>query len=145
MLKKLKRAALGARVPHEKGTAGMETVKMPVPTRVVLPMQQHIGAPCKPLVSVGQRVTLGQKIGDGQGLCAPVHASVSGTVVAVEELPHPGGTNVMSVVIENDGRDDLCPEIHPRQSIGDLDADALIRIIRDAGITSIAANRHHPA
>ncbi len=107
------------------------------PKAVSIAMSQHIGAPCKPLVSVGQRVTLGQKIGDGQGLCAPVHASVSGTVVAVEGLPHPGGTNVMSVVIENDGRDDLCPEIHPRQSIGDLDADALIRIIRDAGITGM--------
>ena len=69
------------------------------PKAVSIAMSQHIGAPCKPLVSVGQRVTLGQKIGDGQGLCAPVHASVSGTVVAVEELPHPGGTNVMSVVI----------------------------------------------
>ena len=59
MLKKLKRAALGARVPHEKGTAGMETVKMPVPTKVVLPMQQHIGAPCTPVVKKGDTVQVG--------------------------------------------------------------------------------------
>ncbi len=107
------------------------------PKFVSIAMSQHIGAPCKPLVEVGQHVTVGQKVGDGSGLCAPVHASVSGTVVAVEEKPHPGGTNVLSVVIENDGRDDLCPDIHPRDSIGELDAQALIDIIHSAGITGM--------
>ena len=107
------------------------------PKLVSIAMSQHVGAPCKPLVAVGQRVTVGQKVGDGTGLCAPVHASVSGTVVAVEERPHPGGTQVLSVVIENDGRDDLSPDIHPRESIGELDAQALIDILREAGITGM--------
>lgn len=107
------------------------------PKLVSIAMSQHIGAPCKPLVAVGQRVTVGQKVGDGTGLCAPVHASVSGTVVAVEERPHPGGTQVLSVVIENDGRDDLSPDIHPRESIGELDAQTLIDILREAGITGM--------
>ena len=107
------------------------------PKLVSIAMSQHIGAPCKPLVAVGQRVTVGQKVGDGTGPCAPVHASVSGTVVAVEERPHPGGTQVLSVVIENDGRDDLSPDIHPRESIGELDAQALIDILREAGITGM--------
>lgn len=107
------------------------------PKLVSIAMSQHIGALCKPLVAVGQRVTVGQKVGDGTGLCAPVHASVSGTVVAVEERPHPGGTQVLSVVIENDGRDDLSPDIHPRESIGELDAQALIDILREAGITGM--------
>ncbi len=107
------------------------------PKLVSIAMSQHIGAPCKPLVAVGQRVTVGQKVGDGTGLCAPVHASVSGTVVAVEERPHPGGTQVLSVVIENDGRDDLSPDIHTRESIGELDAQALIDILREAGITGM--------
>lgn len=107
------------------------------PKLVSIAMSQHIGAPCKPLVAVGQRVTVGQKVGDGTGLCAPVHASVSGTVVAVEERPHPGGTQVLSVVIENDGRDDLSPDIYPRESIGELDAQALIDILREAGITGM--------
>lgn len=107
------------------------------PKLVSIAMSQHIGAPCKPLVAVGQRVTVGQKVGDGTGLCAPVHASVSGTVVAVEERPHPGGTQILSVVIENDGRDDLSPDIHPRESIGELDAQALIDILREAGITGM--------
>ena len=58
---------------------------------LVFPLSQHIGAPCSPLVKVGDTVKLGQKIGDGEGVCSPVHASVSGTVAAVEQLPIPGG------------------------------------------------------
>jgi electron transport complex protein RnfC len=58
----------------------LETI---VPQEVVIPMQQHIGAPCTPLVQVGQRVLRFQKIGDGEGLCVPVHSSVSGTVTAI--------------------------------------------------------------
>ena len=54
---------------------------------VVIPMAQHIGAPCKPLVKKGDLVTVGQKIGDNEGLCVPVHASVSGKVKAVETGP----------------------------------------------------------
>ena len=59
------------------------------PKTVVIPLQQQIGAPCTPLVRVGDRVLRGQKIGDGEGLCVPVHASVSGTVVAIEPGPIP--------------------------------------------------------
>ncbi len=80
-------------------TAALQTV---APNCVVIPMQQHIGAPCTPLVAVGDVVRRGQKIGDGEGLCSPVHASVSGTVTAVEPRPHLSGKAVLSVVIEND-------------------------------------------
>ncbi len=107
------------------------------PKIVSIAMSQHIGAPCKPLVSVGQRVQLGQKIGDGQGLCVPVHASVSGTVIAVENRPTPSGTDGMCVVIENDRRDTLCRDIHPRENVDALTADELIAIIREAGITGM--------
>lgn len=53
MSSKFKRSALGARVPHEKKTSGMATVAMPLPEKIVLPMQQHIGAPCTPTVKKG--------------------------------------------------------------------------------------------
>ena len=77
------------------------------PKQVVIPMAQHIGAPCTPLVKKGDTVKMYQKIGDTQApVSAPVHASVSGTVVAVEPRPHPLGDLVMSVVIENDGLDE---------------------------------------
>ena len=125
---------------HPKGEKELSRDAAPVPIRpktVTIFLSQHIGAPCRPLVRVGDRVTLGQKLGDGEGLCAPVHASVSGTVVAVEPRPHPGGTDMPAVVLENDGRDTLCPMIQKRASPLTLPPDELIAIIREAGITGM--------
>ena len=111
----------------------------PAPDVVVIPMSQHIGAPCKPLVKKNDLVTKGQKIGDNQGLCVPVHASVSGKVKAVEMRPHTNGSTVMSVVIENDHLDTLCPEIQPRSQaeVDALTAEELVSIIREAGIVGM--------
>ena len=111
----------------------------PEPDLLVIPMSQHIGAPCKPLVKKGDSVTVGQKIGDNQGLCVPVHASVSGTVKAVEPRPHTSGTAVMSVVIENDHLGTLCPDIQPRtpEQVAALTAEELMNIIREAGIVGM--------
>jgi electron transport complex protein RnfC len=108
-----------------------------VPKQVVIPMSQHIGAPCQPLVKKGDSVTVGQKIGDNSGLCAPVHASVSGTVAAVELRPYTGCTDTMCVVIDNDGLDTLSPDITPRESIDDLSAEELMEIIHQAGVTGM--------
>lgn len=110
----------------------------PIEPRVVsIAMNQHIGAPCKPLVKVGDRVLLGQKIGDGQGLCVPVHASVSGRIVAVEQRPSPSGALSEAVVIESDGRNTLHPYVQKRQNVENLTADDLIALIREAGITGM--------
>ena len=107
------------------------------PKQVVIPLLQHIGAPCKSLVSVGDRVLLGQKIGDGEGLCVPVHASVSGKVIAVEPRPHIRGGEVMSVVIENDGKDEHVPFTSNNAPVSDLDADGILHSIREAGIVGM--------
>ena len=88
--------------------------EFPAPDLLVIPMSQHIGAPCSPMVKKGDTVTVGQKLGDNEGLCVPVHSPVSGTVKAVENRPHTNGSMVMSVVIENDHEDTLCPDIAPR-------------------------------
>ncbi len=116
-----------------------KTQDFPAPDLVVIPMSQHIGAPCLPLVKKGDPVTVGQKLGDNEGLCVPVHASVSGTVKSVEMRPHSSGTMVMSVVIENDHQDTLCPDIHPRtqQEADALSRDELMQIIREAGIVGM--------
>jgi electron transport complex protein RnfC len=113
--------------------------QFPEPDILVIPMSQHIGAPCKPLVKKGDTVTVGQKIGDNQGLCVPVHASVSGKVKAVEMRPHTCGTMMMSVVIENDHLDTLCPDIKPRswEQVQALSAEELMEIIREAGIVGM--------
>ena len=111
----------------------------PEPDLLVIPMSQHIGAPCQPLVKKGDVVTVGQKIGDNQGLCVPVHSSVSGTVKAVEMRPHPSGTMAMSVVIQNDHQQTMCPDIQPRtkEEVKAMSAEQLIGIIREAGIVGM--------
>ena len=113
--------------------------EFPEPDVLVIPLSQHIGAPCKSLVKKGDAVTVGQKIGDNQGLCVPVHASVSGTVKAVEMRPHTSGTMSMSVVIQNDHQQTLCPDIQPRtkEEVRNLTAEQLIAIIREAGIVGM--------
>ena len=111
----------------------------PEPDILVIPLSQHIGAPCKPLVKKGDHVTVGQKIGDNEGLCVPVHASVSGVVKAVEMRPHVSGMTMMSVVIENDHQDELSPEIQPRspQQVEQLSPEELMGIIRESGIVGM--------
>ena len=127
--------------PNEnKGYARDKATQVfPEPDVLVIPMSQHIGAPCKPLVKKGDLVTVGQKIGDNQGLCVPVHASVSGKVKAVEAKPHTNGSTVMSVVIENDHLGTLCEDIKPRtqEEVDALTKEELIGIVREAGIVGM--------
>ena len=128
---------------HPKGNkqyaSGRPVAAFPEPDTLVIPMSQHIGAPCTPLVHKGERVLLGQKIGDGAGLCAPVHSSVSGMVKAVEMRPHAGGTTMLSVVIENDHLDAPSPDIQPRTTaqVDALTGEELMAIIREAGIVGM--------
>ena len=129
----------GVHPKENKIARDMPIQEFPEPDILVIPMSQHIGAPCKPLVKKGDLVTMGQKIGDNQGLCVPVHASVSGKVKAVEMRAHTSGTTVMSVVIENDHLDTLCEDCRPRTQ-ADVDAltpEELMNIIREGGIVGM--------
>ncbi len=74
---------------------------------------------------------------DGEGLCVPVHASVSGTVIAVEPRPHTSGRMVNAVVIENDFRNESVPAQGMEQPLEQLDADAVLHAIREAGIVGM--------
>ena len=107
------------------------------PKQVVIPMVQHIGAPCTPLVSVGDKVLRGQKIGDGEGLCVPVHASVSGTVAAIEPRPHTNGRMVNAVVIDNDFQDATIETHGLTAPVEELDPDEILHAIREAGIVGM--------
>ena len=111
----------------------------PAPDILVVPMSQHIGVPCTPLVKKGDTVTVGQRIGDGEGLCVPIHSPVSGTVKTVEMRPHAGGTMVLGVVIQNDHNDTLCPDVQPRtaEQVQNLTQEQLLDIIRNAGIVGM--------
>ena len=113
--------------------------EFPEPDVLVVPMSQHIGAPCKPLVKKGDPVTVGQKIGDNTGLCVPVHSPVSGKVKSVEMKAHSSGTTMMSVVIENDHLGTLCEEIQPRtqEQVDALTPEELMEIIHQAGVVGM--------
>lgn len=118
-------------------SAGSDLVADLKPAQVTISMSQHIGVPCQPLVAVGDLVKKGQKIGDGEGLCVPVHASVSGKVIAVEKRRHPGGNEVMAVVIENDYQDTQDTTMVPYGDYSNLENDEIISIIREAGIVGM--------
>ena len=104
----------GAHVDHHKNTAGMPIVPMTLPERVYIPMSQHIGAPCKPVVAVGDHVKLGQLIGEAVApVSSPIHASVSGDVEAIEEFMTQNGRIDTNIIIKTDGRQELADSVVP--------------------------------
>lgn len=114
VIKAVKKVRGGVKVAHHKNTAELEVVRMPEPKQVILPMQQHIGAPCTPTVKVGDVVAVGQVIGDSdKPISTPIHASVSGTVKAIGNVKLPGGAIAQGVTIESDGEMRLYEGIEP--------------------------------
>ena len=125
----------GAAVPHHKNTAQMESATLPCPAQVTIPMQQHVGAPCKPLVKVGDLVQVGQKIGDSDAfVSAPIHASISGKVSAITKVALPGGQMVDAVVIESDGQMTVSPEVRP--PVVNTPED-FIRAVHESGLVGL--------
>ncbi len=135
----MKKIFFGGIHPHYKKemSARSTALQTILPKTVTIPLQQHIGAICKPLVSVGDRVLKGQKIGDGEGLCVPVHASVSGTVTAIEPRRHPNGQLIDAIVIENDFLDESVTFAGCDLPVSALDVDTVLHTIREAGIVGM--------
>jgi len=108
------------------------------PEEVIIPLKQHIGAPLKVLVKKGDKVDMGQKIADGDSfVCAPIHASVSGTVKEIRKVTDPGGNIVDAVVIEAAEEDTLNSGLEKHDNLDQLDADQIRKIIREAGIVGM--------
>lgn len=107
------------------------------PARVVIPLSQHIGAPCKPAVEIGQSVKKGEVIGTAEGfVSAPVHASVSGRVIALGEFPSPTGRMLQCVVIENDNLEEWTA-LRDNPDYDKLSADELREKVKQAGIVGM--------
>lgn len=130
----------GIHVNDRKNTAKCQIRLLGSPEKVVIPMSQHIGAPCICLVKKGDTVLAGQKIGEVPegALGAPVHSSVSGTVEKVERAVDLKGNEIEYVTVKNDGENKLSPDIRPfPKKLADATADEIISVVREAGIVGM--------
>jgi len=108
--------------------------KMPLPTKVVIPLSQHIGAPSKPIVKVGDLVLTGQKISESGGFVSiPMHSSISGKVTKIANFPHPTGTVQTAIEITGDGEDKWI-ELADDDNYLDLSPDEIKKRILEAGV-----------
>jgi electron transport complex protein RnfC len=141
MMKKLWKLQGGVKLPGFKSLSNNTGIQdLPVPPQLVIPLKQHIGAPTQPIVSVGERVFKGQIIASTSGyVSAPVHASSSGVIVAIEQLPIPHASHIKEscIVIHTDGKDEWHPDIHALPKPLSLPADTIRQRIRDAGIVGL--------
>lgn len=123
------------RLAHHKNTAEMQTVKMPTPERVVIPMLQHIGSPCKPIVKTGDQVAVGTKIADSsEFVSAPIHSSVSGKVSKITTMTLSNGDTCEAVVIDSDNQ--MTPDLF-LSPIKVETADDLINAARESGLVGL--------
>ena len=127
----------GTHVPHRKeGTDSKAIVVMPAPKEVIIPLSQHIGAQNKATVSINERVLMGQVIGETeQFVSAPVHASVSGRVKAIEDRPLMDGRKALCIVIENDGFDESVPV--KKAALEGMSPDDIKAVAKSAGIVGM--------
>ena len=131
----LRRSAQGAGVPHEKGTSNLETVAMPLPSKIVLSMGQHIGAPAAPAVAKGDQVYVGTVVGKAGGfVSADIHSGVSGTVTEITTITAPNGAAQQAVVITPDGQQTVDPSIAPPQV---TDMKSFVDAVRASGLVGL--------
>ncbi|MBE6912053.1 MAG: electron transport complex subunit RsxC [Ruminococcaceae bacterium] len=111
------------------------------PKEIILPLIQHKGSICNPIVSVGDYVKLGQRVAEGDPSdSAPIHSSVSGRVVAIEPRLCLTGENIISIVIENDFKDEEANELIIPDATNRIEADVLADVVRDAGIVGLGGS-----
>ena len=122
---------------HKEPTAGSPIREIPPAPEMILPLSQHAGAPCEPAVAAGDHVLAGQKIGDCAAfISAPVHASVSGTVEAIEDRRNFTGAMVRTIIITPDAEQQSVPSVAPRDWRA-MDVEEIKQIVREAGIVGL--------
>lgn len=141
----------GVKLPESKITAKKLIETPSLPEKITLPLQQHIGAPCKPLVSRGEKVYTGQKVADSESfVSSPIHSSISGKVLSITKIVNPVTSGLVdALVIESDGEDKwvelnslLSPEKKYEVSeliklIDSILPKEMIEKIREAGIVGL--------
>ena len=127
---------------HPKSNKGFTKDKpireLDAPEVVYIPLRQHIGAPCEPVVQVGDVVKKGQLIGASEAfVSAPVHSSVSGKVIGIEPYFHPSGVKTPTVIIENDFLEEWDDTIKPIGDYENLSKKEIVDAIKNAGLVGM--------
>ncbi|WP_042275731.1 electron transport complex subunit RsxC [[Clostridium] dakarense] len=128
----------GTHPPERKDYSNQKPLqKADNPKTVYIPLQQHIGAPAKAIVNVGDQVKIGQKIGEQQGFVScNVHSSVSGKVIAIKERELPGGHGIC-IIVENDFKEEIHESIKPKGKLEELTKEDIVNIVKEAGIVGM--------
>jgi electron transport complex protein RnfC len=123
---------------YKELTKDKATVEMPPPKTVIIPLQQHIGAPCKPIVKVKDEVHVGDMVGDSEAfVSSPVHTSISGVVKKIEPWPHPGGTPTNSIMIEANDGDQTLPPRKATREVSSVSPDEIKTAVKNAGLVGL--------
>lgn len=119
----------------QKSTTNQKPIeKIKAPEVVHIPMSMHIGTACVPIVKIGSTVKLGQKIADSDAyVSAPIHASVSGTIMDIGKRIHPNGQEITTISIKNDYKDTISEDVTP-YDLNQMTSSDIIDAIRKAGI-----------
>lgn len=125
----------GVKLPHRKSTQNIPSKKLPTPKTVIIPVLQHIGAPCKALVNVGDNVKIGDVIAqNSEGISVPIHASVSGTVSKFSKITLLNGAKVDAIQIDSDDKNEFSqkitvPKVNSKQD--------LVECIKESGLVGL--------
>lgn len=124
----------GLHIPdHKEETNNIPIRKLEGAPVHIFPLQQHIGARLDSVVAVGDYVKVGQVIADSDAfMSAPIHSSISGTVIDIKPCLHPSGAEVTAIYVENDYKDELCETVVPTKLDG-MTKEDIIHTIRMAG------------
>ena len=123
----------------KKATADKRIERFPEPQTAVIFLCQHAGRRANPVVQSGDRVKVGQKIGEADGfVSASIHSSISGKVISIEERTYPAAPRKeLAIIIENDGKSEFDPLIQPRDNFEALPKETLLQIIKESGIVGL--------
>ena len=126
---------MGVIIPHNKATAELETVEMPLPSQIILPMQMHIGAQCVPLVKRKDHVDVGQLVGHAEArTTADIFSPVSGTVKELRTIYYSNGRNDVAIVIEPDGAQTVAETVKPPVV---TDYASLVAAVKASGLVGL--------
>lgn len=129
----------GVHIPEYKDLTKDKSIEIAIEPKIVyISLHQHVGAPCEAIVSVGDSVKMGQKIGESKAfLSAPVHASISGVVKSISKLYTPDGMKTDCIAIESDGLEEMHESVKPITNLDQLSNEEVINLIKDAGIVGL--------